>query len=252
LEIYPDYFTTMGLTAENVAIKYQITRERMDAFAAASHKKAKDAQDAGRLASEIVPVMALNVNKDATGSERVLFDADEGIRPETTLESLSKLKTVFKKNGTVTAGNASQMTDGAAIVLLMEEETAKRLGIKPLARFVSFAVAGVEPGLMGIGPIKAIPKALKIAGLSQDNIDLIDLNEAFAAQALACMDVLGLDPEKVNVNGGAIALGHPLGCTGAALTVRSLRELVRQKKRYGMVSMCIGGGQGAAGIFERL
>jgi acetyl-CoA acyltransferase len=252
LEAYPDYFTSMGLTAENVAAKYQITRERMDAFAFASHKKAKDAQDAGRFASEIVPVMALKVNKEATGSERVPFEKDEGIRPETTLESLAKLRAVFKKNGVVTAGNSSQMTDGAAIVLLMEKEMAETMGIKPLARFVSFAVAGVEPGIMGIGPIIAIPKALKVAGLSQEDIDLIDLNEAFAAQALACMDVLGLDSSKVNVNGGAIALGHPLGCTGAALTVRSIRELERQGKRYGMVSMCIGGGQGAAGIFERL
>ncbi len=250
LEQHPEYYISMGLTAENVAEKYGITRTRMDAFAAASHQKAKAAQDEGRLASEIIPVNA--VRPGAGSLERVRFDTDEGIRPQSTIESLGKLRTVFKKGGTVTAGNASQMTDGAAAVLLMERETAEALGLEPIARFVSFAVAGVEPELMGIGPVKAIPKALELAGITTDMVDLIELNEAFASQALACMDVLGLDPEKVNVNGGAIALGHPLGCTGSALTVRLLRELKRQGKQYGVVSMCIGGGQGAAGVFERL
>ena len=250
LEQHPEYYISMGLTAENVADKYQITRERMDAFALASHQKAKAAWDAGKLAEEIVPVNA--VRYGGHGPERVRFDTDQGIRPATTLASLARLQPVFKQGGTVTAGNSSQMTDGAAAVLLMELETARRLGLTPIARFVSFAVAGVEPELMGIGPVKAIPKALSLAGITADMVDRIELNEAFAAQALACMDVLELDPNKVNVNGGAIAMGHPLGCTGSALTVRLLRELWRQGKRYGLVSMCIGGGQGAAGVFERI
>lgn len=248
----PEYYISMGLTAENVAAKYHISRDRMDAFALASHQKAKAAQDAGRLADEIVPVQAVAPAEKNGADTRFTFVADEGIRPQTTLESLAKLRTVFKKDGVVTAGNASQMTDGAAVLLLMEEEYAKELGLTALARFISFAVAGVEPELMGIGPIKAIPKALKLANLELKDMDCIELNEAFAAQALACMDVLELDCEKVNVNGGAIALGHPLGCTGAALSVRLIHELRRRGGRYGLVSMCIGGGQGAAGIFEVL
>lgn len=250
LEQQPDYYMSMGMTAERVAEQYNITRDRMDAFAAASHQKAKAAQEAGSLALEIIPVQA--VCRGADGIIRVPFDTDEGIRPQTTQESLAKLQAIFKKNGSVTAGNASQMTDGAAAVLLMEAELARELGLRPLARFVSFAVTGVEPGLMGIGPVTAIPKALELAGLTLADIDLIELNEAFAAQALACIDTLELDTAKVNVNGGAIALGHPLGCTGAALTVRILKELERRGGRYGLVTMCIGGGQGAAGVFERI
>lgn len=246
----PEYYVAMGITAELVAEKYHITRDRMDAFSLASHQKALAARESGKLALEIVPVQAQRRGENEI--ETFLFDTDEGIRADTTLETLRKLRPVFKKDGLLTAGNSSQMTDGAAAVLLMELETAKQLQLKPIARFVSFAVAGVEPDLMGIGPIAAIPKALDLAGLKKDEIDLIELNEAFSSQALACMDVLELDPERLNTSGGAIALGHPLGCTGCALTVRVLRKLEQTNKRYGMVSMCVGGGQGAAGIFERL
>jgi acetyl-CoA acyltransferase len=248
--IQADYYMGMGMTAENVADKWNITRDRMDAFGAASHAKAKAGQDAGRLAEEIIPVQAIKMGKG--GMERFEFKLDEGIRAETTAESLGKLRPVFKRNGKVTAGNSSQMTDGASALLLMELETAKELGLKPLVRFVSFAIAGVEPGIMGIGPIEAVPRALKLAGIGVNDLDVVELNEAFAAQALACMDVLKLNPEIVNPNGGAIALGHPLGCTGAALTTKVVRTLQRTGKRYGMVSMCVGAGQGAAGIFERM
>ena len=252
MDAAPQYYMSMGLTAEKVAQEYHIPRSRMDAFALSSHQKAQAAQDAGYFAEEIVPVKAVAPDKAVCEENRRPFTADEGIRPQTTLESLGKLRPVFMREGSVTAGNASQMTDGAAAVLLMEEDYARELGLQPLARFVSFAVAGVRAEVMGIGPIAAIPKALELANLTLADIDFIELNEAFAAQALACMDVLGLDPERVNVNGGAIALGHPLGCTGSALTVRLLRQLKRSNARYGIVSMCIGGGQGAAGIFECL
>lgn len=252
LAAYPDYYITMGLTAENVAEKYGITRDQMDEFAVGSHKKAYAAQLEGKSKDEIIPIKAIAGDDGSGERKQFTFDTDEGIRPGTTMESLGRLRTVFKKNGVVTAGNSSQMTDGAAVVLLMEEEYALSLGLKPIARFVTFAVSGVEPGLMGIGPIKAIPKALALAGMKKEDMDLIELNEAFAAQSLACINTLELDMEKINVNGGAIALGHPLGCTGSALTVKLLHELERRNGRFGMVTMCIGGGQGAAGIFERL
>jgi acetyl-CoA acyltransferase len=250
IETNPEYYISMGLTAENVAKKYSVTRERMDAFAVSSHDKAKKAQEDGKFSSEILSVQASRMGKN--GIETFTFDKDESIRPQTTLESLSKLRPVFRHEGVVTAGNSSQMTDGAAMLLLVDSEYAEKNGLKPLARFVSYTVAGVEPDLMGIGPIKAIPKALELAGLTLSDIDMIELNEAFAAQALACIDTLDMDLGKVNVFGGAIALGHPLGCTGAALTVRVVRELQRRKGRYGLVTMCIGGGQGAAGVFECL
>ncbi len=252
IENYPETYLAMGLTAERVAAKYGISREMQDEFAAASHHKATKAQVEGKFDEEIIPVLATDVveEDEQIRSESFLFRRDEGIRLGVTIEGLRKLKPVFQKDGTVTAGNASQMSDGAAIVLLMSGEMAKRLNLKPLAVFRSFAVAGVEPELMGIGPVRAIPKALKNAGLKQEDLDLIELNEAFAAQALACMQVLELEPQKVNVNGGAIALGHPLGCTGAFLTIKLISELKRRQGKYGLVSMCIGGGMRAAGVFE--
>lgn len=247
----PEYYSAMGITAENVANRYGVTREEMDRFAMDSHRKAHEAVLEGKTQEEIIPVQAVEAD-DGTqaGIKRVPFEMDDGIRPQTTMESLAKLRTVFRDKGTVTAGNASQMTDGAAAALLMEESCAKELGLKPLARYITFAVAGVDPDVMGIGPVKAIPKALKNAGMNLEGIDLIELNEAFASQAIACVNELDLNPELVNVNGGAIALGHPLGCTGGALTVKIIRELQRRGGGHGMVSMCIGGGQGAAGIFE--
>lgn len=229
---------SMGLTAERVVQKYGISREDADRFALASHQKALAAQQAGRFADEIVPVDG--------------FAQDEGPRADTTLEALAKLKPVFHVKGSVTAGNSSQTSDGAAAALVVSDAYARKLGLKPKARFVSFATGGVPPEIMGIGPVVAIPKALALAGLSLDDIGVIELNEAFAAQALAVIHETGLDLETVNVNGGAIALGHPLGCTGAKLTATILREMTRRETRYGMVTMCIGGGQGAAGIFERL
>ena len=246
VDSYPDAYLGMGMTAELVAQKYGITREDADAFALASHHKALAAIDAGRFKDEIVP---LTTSSNGTRSS---FDTDEGPRRDSSLEALAKLPSVFAAKGVVTAGNASQTSDGAAATIVMSLEHAKTLGILPLARFVTYAVAGVPPELMGIGPIEAIPKALKQAGIALGDIDLFELNEAFATQALAVIRTLGLDPAKVNVNGGAIALGHPLGCTGAKLTAQLLHEMQRRQVRYGMVTMCVGGGMGAAGIFERI
>ena len=245
---HPEVYLSMGITAENVARKYDVTREQQDAFAVASHQKAWAAQSSGRFDDEIVPVLLPSWGKPG----EKWFKKDEGIRPETTMESLAKLKPAFLNGGTVTAGNSSQTSDGGAITLLMSEQKVKELGLKPLAVWRGFAVAGVEPELMGIGPIKAIPKVLKQVGLTLDQIDLFELNEAFASQSLAIIKTLGIDPAKVNVNGGAVAFGHPLGCTGAKLTATLLHEMTKQKKKYGMVTMCIGGGMGAAGVYELL
>ncbi|GAC1385625.1 MAG: thiolase family protein [Herpetosiphon sp.] len=254
-DINPEVYMGMGLTAENVAQRFQVSRQDQDEFSTHSHRKAAAAIDGGRFAEEIVPLKVNITQVGANGRLRTTtstFDTDEGVRRETSLETLAKLKPVFAVGGSVTAGNASQTSDGAAAVVVMNRERADELGIKPLARFVSFAVGGVAPEVMGIGPIVAIPKALKLAGLSIDQIDLFELNEAFAAQALAVARHLEIDLDKLNVNGGAIALGHPLGCTGAKLTVQLLHEMRRRGLRYGMVTMCVGGGQGAAGIFENL
>jgi acetyl-CoA acyltransferase len=253
-EVNPDLYLGMGLTAENVAKQYGVSREDQDAFALRSHQRAIAAIEAGRFKDEIVPVEVEKVWFEGGRRQRTsfTFDTDEGPRKDTSAAALAKLKPVFAANGTVTAGNSSQTSDGAAAVVVMSREKAESLGLKPLARFVSFAVAGVPPEIMGIGPVAAVPKALKLAGLTLDQIDLIELNEAFAAQSLAVMRALEIDEEKVNVNGGAIALGHPLGCSGAKLTVQILNELRRRGGRFGMVTMCIGGGMGAAGIFERL
>ena len=250
----PGTYTSMGLTAENVAEKYAISREDQDAFALGSHQKASAAVSSGWFDEEIVPieVETLEFVNGAAVSKKFTVKRDEGPRADTTLDALAKLRPAFKEGGSVTAGNSSQTSDGAAGVVIMSAEKAAQLGLKPLARFVSFATGGVPAELMGIGPIAAIPKALKLAGLRQDEIDLIELNEAFASQSLAVMRELELDPEKVNVNGGAIALGHPLGCTGAKLTTQLIHEMARRKSKYGMVSMCIGGGMGAASIFENL
>jgi len=256
IDHYPDVYLSMGLTAENIALKYGITREQADAFALASHQKALAAIQAGKFEEEIAPVTISNSapgkNPAKPETRTAEFRIDEGPRADTSAEALAKLKPAFHANGTVTAGNSSQTSDGAAAALLISEQRAKELNIQPMARFVSFATAGVAPEIMGIGPVDAIPKALKLAGLTLDQIDLIELNEAFAAQALAVIQQAGLDPAKVNVNGGAIALGHPLGCTGAKLTATILHELKRRKLRYGLVTMCVGGGMGAAGIFENL
>jgi acetyl-CoA acyltransferase len=249
----PDAYLAMGLTAENVSTKFGVSREDQDRFSFESHQKAIAALDGGRFKDECVPVPVREVTVNGGGKKKInefLFDADEGPRRDTSPEKLAALKPAFNPRGTVTAGNASQRSDGAAAVLLVSGEKMKALGLKPLARFVTYAVGGVPPGIMGIGPVAAIPKALQQAGLKQDAIDLIELNEAFAAQALAVMRELKLPPDRVNVNGGAIALGHPLGATGAKLTVSVLGELRRRKKRHGLVTMCIGGGMGAAGIFE--
>lgn len=253
-EMSPDVYLGMGLTAENVAKRYEVSREDQDAFALRSHQRAIAAIDAGLFKDEIVPIEVEHVWFEDGRVQRstMIFDTDEGPRRDTSAEALAKLKPVFAVNGTVTAGNSSQTSDGSAAVVVMSREKADALGVKPLARFVSFAVAGVPPEIMGIGPVAAIPKALKQAGLTIDQIDLIELNEAFAAQALAVIRALELDEEKVNVNGGAIALGHPLGCTGAKLTVQILHELRRRGGRYGLITMCIGGGMGAAGIVEML
>ena len=255
VEHYPDFYLNMGLATENVARKYEISREEQDAFALRSHRRAAAAIDAGRFKEEIVPLVVAVEDLDPKGRKvrrEITFDTDEGVRRDTSMEALAKLKPAFHIKGTITAGNASQMSDGAAAVVVMSDERARALRLKPLARFVAYATAGCLPEEMGIGPVHAIPKALRLAGLTLDQIDLIELNEAFAAQSLAVIKTLGLDPEKVNVNGGAIALGHPLGCTGAKLTASILRELERRGGRYGMVTMCVGGGMGAAGIFERL
>jgi acetyl-CoA acyltransferase len=252
-ENYPEVYISMGLTAERVAEKYQITRQMQDEFALKSHQKALKAIQDGKFKDEIVPLKVVNKYINGKGEkiiEEKIFDTDEGPRADTSLEKLAQLKPAFKEGGTVTAGNSSQMSDGAAGVVVMSEEKVKELGLKPIARFVSFAVAGVPPEIMGIGPVEAIPKALKLAGLKLEDIGLIELNEAFAAQTLAVIKLAGLNEEIINVNGGAIALGHPLGCTGAKLTVTLLNEMKRRNVKYGMVTMCIGGGMGAAGIFE--
>lgn len=252
---YPDNFDTMGITAENVAEKYGISRERQDAFSCESHRKAAAAIAAGKFKEEIIPVQAKRPVKKPDGTpgwESFTFDTDECVRPDTTLEGLAKLKPLFRMGGSVTAGNSSQMNDAAAFVVLMEEEFALSLGLTPIARFVSFAVRGVHPAYMGLGPIEAIPRALNLAGMTLADIDLIELNEAFASQSLACIDELGLNTDIVNVNGGGIAFGHPLGCTGAYLTMKLIGELRRRGQSRGLVSMCIGGGMGAAGIFEMI
>lgn len=254
VETYPDYYLNMGLTAEALAKKYEISREEQDAFSLRSHEKAATAIDSGHFNDEIVPMTVFVDELDENGRARrkeVVFDQDEGVRRDTSMEGLAKLRPVFHAKGTVTAGSASQMSDGAAAAVVMSAEKAKEMDLKPLARFVSYATAGCLPEEMGVGPVYAIPKALKLAGLTIEDIGVIELNEAFAAQALSVIKLLELDPEKINVNGGAIALGHPLGCTGAKLTATVLREMERRDVRYGMVTMCVGGGMGAAGIFER-
>ncbi|MBA3441701.1 MAG: thiolase family protein, partial [Pyrinomonadaceae bacterium] len=255
VEHYPDFYLNMGLATETVARRYEISREEQDAFALRSHQRAAAAQDEGRFREEIVPLAVEFEELDEKGRKQrrqVTFDNDEGVRRDTSIEALEKLRPAFHSEGTITAGNSSQMSDGAAAAVVMSESRAKELGLKPLARFIAYATAGCPPEEMGIGPVFAIPKVLKIAGLTLDQIDVIELNEAFAAQSLAVIKTLGLNMEKVNTNGGAIALGHPLGCTGAKLTATILRELERRKGRYGMVTMCVGGGMGAAGIFERV
>jgi acetyl-CoA acyltransferase len=260
MDHYPDAYLSMGLTAENLAKKYGITREKADAFSLASHQKALAAIAAGKFKDEIVPVevLATVVSNGSNGhaakakTTTTLFEMDEGPRADTSMEALAKLKPAFHARGTTTAGNSSQTSDGAAAAIVMSAEKARALGAKPMARFLGFATAGVPAEIMGIGPAYAIPKALKLAGLKLDQIDVIELNEAFAVQSLAVIQEAGLDPARINPNGGAIALGHPLGCTGAKLTASILRELGRRNARYGMVTMCIGGGMGAAGIFERV
>ncbi len=255
MDHYPDAYLSMGLTAENLARKYQISREEQDRFALRSHQRALAAIAECKFKDEIVPLDVVEVSlngKNKPETRKIIFNTDEGPRRDTSLEALAKLKPVFHARGTVTAGNASQTSDGAAAAVVMSAERAKTLGIKPLARFVSYATAGALPEEMGVGPVFAIPKALKLAGLKLADIDLIELNEAFAAQTLSVIKLAGLDLEKTNVNGGAIALGHPLGCTGAKLTATMLAEMKRRKARYGMVTMCVGGGMGAAGIFENL
>ena len=268
MDHYPDAYLSMGLTAENVAKKYGITREKADEFSLASHQKALAAIAAGKFKDEIVPVQvqATVVSNGSNGSQITatgvgaakaktttsLFDMDEGPRADTSMDALAKLKPAFHVRGTTTAGNSSQTSDGAAAAIIMSAERARALGAKPMARFLGFATAGVPAEIMGIGPAFAIPKALKLAGLKLDQIDVIELNEAFAVQSLSVIQEAGLDPARVNPNGGAIALGHPLGCTGAKLTATILREMERRNARYGMVTMCIGGGMGAAGIFQRI
>jgi acetyl-CoA acyltransferase len=253
MEHYPDSYLSMGLTAERVAEHYGISREEADRFALSSHQKALAAQAGGRFACEIVPVPVTFAAPDAKSkvkSTEVEFKVDEGPRADTSLEALAKLKPAFHAKGTVTAGNSSQTSDGAAASVVMSLERAQALGIRPMARLVAYAYAGCLPEEMGIGPVYAIPKALKLAGLTLDQIDLIELNEAFAAQSLAVIKTLGIEMAKVNVNGGAIALGHPLGCTGAKLTASLLQEMKRRNAKYGIVTMCVGGGMGAAGIYE--
>ena len=250
VDSYPDVYLTTGLVAENHAREASVTREEQDRFAFESHQKAIAAIDAGRFRDEIVPIDVRTISGGAARRSR--FDTDEGPRRDTSLERLAALKPAFHVKGSVTAGNSSQTSDGAAAVVVMSAARAKALGLTPLARFVAFATAGVEPERFGIGPVPAIRKALGLAGLTLDQIDLVELNEAFAAQAIACLRELPIDPSRLNVNGGAIALGHPLGCTGAKLTATLLHEMRRRSSRYGMVTMCVGGGMGAAGIFERV
>lgn len=251
----PGYYMSMGHTAEEVANRFGISREDQDAFAVRSHERAAKAIKEGKFEDEIVPVEVVHreVGPDNKLVEKkITFSQDEGVREGTTLEVLAKLKPAFSVNGTVTAGNASQMSDGAASVLVMDREKAEKEGLKPMAKFLSYAVAGVEPEIMGVGPVKAIPKALKLAGLTLDDIGLFELNEAFASQSIQVIRELGLNEEIVNVNGGAIALGHPLGCTGTKLTLSLIHEMKRRDVKYGVVTMCIGGGMGAAGVFELL
>ncbi|MGZ5482929.1 MAG: acetyl-CoA C-acyltransferase [Pyrinomonadaceae bacterium] len=255
MDTYPDFYLSMGLATENVARKYEVSREEQDAFALQSHQRAVAALDADKFKDETVPLTVTVEELDAKGKKQhreITFDRDEGPRRDSTAAALANLKPAFQMKGTITAGNSSQMSDGAAAVIVMSEDRAKELGAKPLARLVAYATAGCPPEEMGIGPVYAIPKALKLAGLTLDDIAVIELNEAFAAQSLAVIKTLELNPDKVNVNGGAIALGHPLGCTGAKLTASILRELERRDALYGMVTMCVGGGMGAAGIIERL
>ena len=251
---YPDAYLSMGLTAERLAKRFNITREQSDQFSADSHKKAIAAIQAGKFDEEIVPVPVSLTTPNGNKPKRtdIVFKMDAGPRAETSLEALLALKPAFHVKGTVTAGNSSQMSDGAAAAIVMSAERAKALGLKPMARYVAFATAGYKPEEMGVGPVYAIPKALKLAGLKLGDIDVIELNEAFAVQSLAVIQEAHLDPARINLNGGAIALGHPLGCTGAKLTASILRELKRRNGRYGMVTMCVGGGMGAAGIFENL
>jgi acetyl-CoA acyltransferase len=251
----PDFYLSMGLTAEAVANEYKVSREDQDAFALASHQKAKQAIDNGHFKKGILPIEITETylnenNKKATRNFTV--DTDEGVRADTTLEALAKLKPAFAMKGSVTAGNSSQTSDGASFVVVMSDRLMQSLGLKPIGRLVNCAVAGVHPRIMGIGPIEAVPKVLKQAGMNLDQIDLFELNEAFASQALAVIRTLELDQEKVNINGGAIALGHPLGCTGSKLTVQIINDLERLNKRYGIVTACVGGGQGVAGIIEKL
>lgn len=253
VEHWPEVYISMGLTAENVARKYGVSREDQDAFSLRSHQRAADAIKAGRFSDEILPLTVRRWDGNGDGrpkSQEIVFQVDEGVRHDTSMDALARLQPAFAKDGVVTAGNSSQTSDGAAAVVVTSAEKAQRLGLEPLGIFRSFAVAGVPPEIMGIGPVKAVPKAVKLAGLTPADIDLIELNEAFAAQTLAVMRQLNLNPETVNVNGGAIALGHPLGCTGAKLTATLLYEMRRRNARYGLVTMCIGGGMGAAAIFE--
>ena len=250
VDTYPDVYLSTGLVAENHAHEAAVSRQEQDEFALRSHQRALDAIAAGRFKEEIVPLTVRVA--DGNGGRSITFDTDEGPRRDTSLEALAKLRPAFHATGTVTAGNSSQTSDGAAAVVVMSSARAKQLGAQPLARFVAFATAGVEPERFGIGPVPAIRKVLKLAGLTLDQIDLIELNEAFAAQSIACLRELPIDPDRLNVNGGAIALGHPLGCTGAKLTATLLHEMRRRGSKYGMVSMCVGGGMGAAGIFERI
>lgn len=252
---HPEYYTSMGLTGEEVAKDYNISREDMDQFAYQSHMKAVKAIQEGKFKDEIVPISVQEMYVDEEGRKKerqFVVDTDEGPRPDTNLEALAKLKPVFRQDGKVTAGNSSQTSDGAAFVIIMSEKLLNRLNLKPQARMMSYAVAGVDPRIMGVGPVKAIPKALDKAGLKLNHIDQIELNEAFAAQSIAIMRALDIDPNKLNVNGGAIALGHPLGCTGAKLTIQLINEMRRRNEKYGMVTACVGGGQGVAGIFEFL
>ncbi|MGB1250814.1 MAG: thiolase family protein [Candidatus Promineifilaceae bacterium] len=255
VEEIPEVYMGMGYTAENVASEFNVSRQEQDEFAAESHRRAWAAQQAGKFKEEIVPLEVEEVSYNPEGGferQTITFDTDEHFRAGTTAEGLGRLRPVFKLGGSVTAGNSSPLSDGAAAVMIMERSLAESLGLKPLAKFVGYTVAGVRPEIMGIGPIKAIPKVLKRTGIELDEIDVIELNEAFAAQAVAVIREVGLDAEKVNVNGGAIALGHPLGCTGAKLTTQLIHEMKRSGGKYGMVTMCIGGGMGAAGIFENL
>jgi acetyl-CoA acyltransferase len=254
METYPDVYLSMGLTAENLARKHHISRQQQDEFSLASHQKAVAAIESGKFKDEVVAVEVTycKLENGKPSEEKIMFETDEGPRRDTSAAALAALKPVFHAHGSVTAGNSSQMSDAAAAAVVMSSERARQLGVKPLARFLAYATAGVAPEEMGIGPALALPKALKLAGLQLDDIDLIELNEAFAAQVLSVFQLARLDPARVNVNGGAIALGHPLGCTGAKLTATLLYEMRRRRALYGMVTMCVGGGMGAAGIFERL